>query len=154
MKNLILVCTLLISFTVSAQINYMEVTNNSTKKVRVIQEHKRIVIFLKDGTKVTGRYLIDNDQGIIVKDQEIPLEAIAIIKRQSITKKVIGVIFLSAGGITLLSTVGILVGSSEAEFAVAPAITAITLGGIGYGLTKLNSYEQEKYSYNIKKLAP
>lgn len=152
MKNLILILSLFLSITVSSQINYMEVTNNSTKKVRVIKEHKRVVVFLKDGTKVTGRYHIDNDQGIIVKDQEIPLEAIAILKRQSITKKVFGVIFLSAGGITLLSTVGILVGGSDAGFAVAPAITAITLGGIGYGLTKLNSYEQEKYSYNIKKL--
>ncbi|MDP5230171.1 MAG: hypothetical protein NWQ38_07245 [Cellulophaga sp.] len=154
MKKSILLLFLLLFFSAvsKAQITYLEVTNTTTQKVRVIKEHKRVVVFLKDGTKVTGKYHIENNQGITIKDQEIPFEAIAILKRQSITKKVIGVIFLSAGGITILSTLGIVVGGSDAEFVIAPALTGIIFGGVGYGITKLNSYPEKDFKYAVKYL--
>lgn len=132
MKNLLLLALCLsVSFIAVAQKRALEISNSETNKKVVIKENKRIKILTTDGRKLSGRFAIEDENTLLVRNQGIAFSDIAGIKRDPLLLSIFTSGFLIyAGAITMGvgTIIGIFVESSGFLLAIPGA--AMIYGGI------------------------
>jgi hypothetical protein len=68
-------------------------------KPHYILENKKIKIILKDGSKLKGTFEINSDSSILMSNQNLPFDAIAILKKPKKGLRIFGAILGSLTGI-------------------------------------------------------
>lgn len=82
MKKLsFLLLTFLLVNVVTAQNQAIKITNQTNNKEILIKENRRVKITTKAGEKISGRFAIENNETILIKNQRIALTDIETIKR-------------------------------------------------------------------------
>jgi hypothetical protein len=72
---------------------------NGESKPHYILENKKIKIVLKDGTKLKGSFEINSENSILIAEQNIPFDAIAILKKPQKGLRIFGAILGTITGI-------------------------------------------------------
>ena len=132
MKNLLLLALCLsVSFIAVAQKRALEISNSETNKQVIIKENKRIKILTIDGQKLSGRFAIENEDTLQIRNQSIPFSDIASIKRDPLLLSIFTSGFLIyAGAITV--GVGTIIGifAESSGFLLAIPGAAMIYAGI------------------------
>ena len=132
MKNLLLLALCLsVSFIAVAQKRALEISNSETNKQVIIKENKRIKILTIDGQKLSGRFAIENEDTLLIRNQSIPFSDITSIKRDPLLLSIFTSGFLIyAGAITV--GVGTIIGifAESSGFLLAIPGAAMIYAGI------------------------
>ena len=107
-----------------SQENAIKIMNQTSKKEVVIKENRRIKIKTKDGQKISGRFKIETNNFILIKNKRIDLRDIEEIKRNSLFLSIFtSGVFLYGG--TLLAgfsvVAGVFIDSSFLLFGIPAA---------------------------------
>ncbi len=132
MKKLsFLIFSLLFITLVSAQERAIKITNQTNNKEIVIKENKRVKIETKAGEKISGRFTIQDNETILIKNQSIALTDIETIKRNPFLVSLLTSGFLVyAGALTI--GIGAIIGllNNSAAFLLAIPGAAMVYAGI------------------------
>jgi len=137
-------CLNLILSQVYAQKQYIEITNLKNNRTKKIKEKKRITVFTAD-SKIRGALKILDNETILIKDTEIKIRDILMIKNKSIVGKLFAYVLLPA---STFSTLGILaITGASSSVLTAVGITGISL--IIVSILSRKKYKSERYKFNI-----
>lgn len=129
-KMTILIFSLLfINFTFSQE-SVIKITNQTSKKEKIIKENKRIKIKTTDGRKISGRFTVIDNNAILIKNEQILLTNIEEIKRNSLAISIFTTGFLVYGG-AVTAGLGVIIGAfadSTAFLLTIPAAGMIYTG--------------------------
>lgn len=132
MKKITLLCfSLLLVNLLFSQQQAIKITNQTSNKEITIKENKRIKIKTTNGEKISGRFKIDGNNSILIKDKRIEFSDIEEIKRNSLLLSIFtSSVLIYAGAITagFGALIGALVDSNAFWLAVPAA--AMIYGGI------------------------
>jgi hypothetical protein len=99
MKNLFLLIISAFFFNVViAQNNAIKITNLNTNKEKVFKENRKIKLKTSDGQKIKGRFIVENNNTIIIDDVRINLTDIEELKRNPLLTSILISGFLIYGG--------------------------------------------------------
>ncbi|BAO74350.1 hypothetical protein WPG_0120 [Winogradskyella sp. PG-2] len=127
-----------------AQKQYLEVVNLKTNRPKKIREKKRITVFTKD-SKVRGPLKILDHETILIKDTEVKIGDIVMVKNKSIVGKIFAYVLLP---MFTFSTLGILAITG----ASGSTISAIGITGLSLTIISILSrkkYKTERYKFKI-----
>ncbi len=136
-----------------AQKQALEISNSETNKQRVIKENKRIKIITANGQKLSGRFTIENDNTLLIRNQTIAFSDIASIKRDPLLLSIFTSGFLIyAGAITMGvgTIIGIFVESSGFLLAIPGA--AMIYAGIKSPNVLKNYKSDSNWSFKVIQL--
>lgn len=142
--SLLMLCLCFASPIVNAQKQYLEITNLKTNRTKKIKEKKRITVFTKD-SKIRGALKILDNETILIKDTEIKISDIVMIKSKSIFGKIFAYVLLPA---STLATVGILAVTG----ASSSVVNTVGLTGVSLMIVSIISrkkYKSERYKFTI-----
>ncbi|NNL16849.1 MAG: hypothetical protein HKO81_09455 [Flavobacteriaceae bacterium] len=131
---------------VIAQDQAIKITNQITKKEVVIKENKRIKIKTRNGEKISGRFMIENDNTISVNNHTINLIDIEEIKRNPFLISVLTSGLLIYGG-AITAGFGVIIGifvESTGFLLIIPAA-----GMIYAGIKSPNFHKKYKPGNNL-----
>ena len=151
MKNLLfLALCLSVSFIAVAQKRALEISNSETNKQVIIKENKRIKILTIDGQKLSGRFAIENEDTLQIRNQSIPFSDIASIKRDPLLLSIFTSGFLIyAGAITV--GVGTIIGifAESSGFLLAIPGAAMIYAGIKSPNVLKNYKSDSNWSFKV-----
>ena len=154
MKNLLfLALCLSVSFIAMAQKRALEISNSETNKQVIIKENKRIKILTIDGQKLSGRFAIENEDTLQIRNQSIPFSDIASIKRDPLLLSIFTSGFLIyAGAITV--GVGTIIGifAESSGFLLAIPGAAMIYAGIKSPNVLKNYKSDSNWSFKVIEL--
>ena len=151
MKNLLLLALCLsVSFIAVAQKRALEISNSETNKQVIIKENKRIKILTIDGQKLSGRFAIENEDTLLIRNQSIPFSDITSIKRDPLLLSIFTSGFLIyAGAITV--GVGTIIGifAESSGFLLAIPGAAMIYAGIKSPNVLKNYKSDSNWSFKV-----
>ena len=151
MKNLLfLALCLSVSFIAMAQKRALEISNSETNKQVIIKENKRIKILTIDGQKLSGRFAIENEDTLQIRNQSIPFSDITSIKRDPLLLSIFTSGFLIyAGAITV--GVGTIIGifAESSGFLLAIPGAAMIYAGIKSPNVLKNYKSDSNWSFKV-----
>lgn len=131
MKKILLILVSLFFFNqLIAQNQAIKITNTNTSKEKIIKENKRIKLKTFDGRKIKGRFMVENDNTIIVDNIKIELSDIDALKRNPLLTSIVTSGLLIYGGV-LTAGFGVIIGvwvDSTAFWLAIPAAGMIYTG--------------------------
>ncbi len=98
MKITLVFFSLIFANLLFAQEKAIKISSSTSEKEVIIKENKRIKIKTVDGQKISGRFHIDHNKAIVIKDQRIALSDIESLKRNPLFLSIFGSGFLIYGG--------------------------------------------------------
>ena len=98
MKITLVFFSLIFANLLFAQEQAIKISSPTSEKEVIIKENKRIKIKTVDGQKISGRFHIDNNKAIVIKDQRIAFSDIESLKRNPLFLSIFGSGFLIYGG--------------------------------------------------------
>ena len=98
MKITLVFFSLIFANLLFAQKQAIKISSPTSEKEVIIKENKRIKIKTVDGQKISGRFHIDNNKAIVIKDQRIAFSDIESLKRNPLFLSIFGSGFLIYGG--------------------------------------------------------
>ena len=142
---LCLFCFNLLISNVYAQKQYLEITNLKNNRTKKIKEKKKITIYTKDLKEVYGPLKILDSETILIKETEIKLSDVLMIKNKSILVKILAYIVLP---LTMIIALGI------SAIAGGDGSTLTNVGIIGFSTILATSqikkkYKTERYKFKI-----
>lgn len=154
MKKLILltICLALSSISI-AQKRALQISNSETNKQVIIKENKRIKIMTTDGQKLSGRFAIEGENSLLIRNQTIAFTDIASIKRNPLLLSIFtsGVlIYVGAITVGIGAIIGVFVESSGFLLAIPGA--AMIYGGIKSPNVLKNYSTTSKWSFQVIQL--
>ena len=155
MKYLLLLSFCLsLSLTTVAQKRALEISNSETNKQIIIKENKRIKILTTDGQKLSGRFAIEDENALLIRNQNIAFTDIASIKRDPLLLSIFTSGFLIyAGAITI--GVGTIIGifAESSGFLLAIPGAAMIYAGIKSPNVLKNYKSDSNWSFKIVELS-
>jgi hypothetical protein len=143
MKKLILLIGVLFFITESyAQDMVLKITNTSSNKEITIKENRRIKIKTVDGKKIKGRFKIEDENTLLIKEERIALADIETIKRNQLLLSFFTNGLLIYGG-ALVTGIGVIIGAL-----VQPSGFLLTIPGAAMIVTGILS---PNFNRNFKK---
>ncbi len=137
-------CFSLTMSNVYAQKQYLEITNLKNNRTKKIKENKKITVFTKD-LKVKGALKILDNETILIKDTEIKISDILMIRNKSILVKLLSIVVIPIGTLGTLLFVTLSSGSDS---------HSANIGIIGISALLLSTqlkkkYKSERYKFKI-----
>ena len=144
-KTTILFLSLFLVNLMAAQERARKISSPASEKKAIIKENKRIKIRTADGQRVSGRFSIEDNSAIIIKDQKIALSDIESIKRNPLFLSVFSSGFLIYGGMGAI--IGIFIESSGFLLAIPGA--AMIYAGIKSPNILKNYNAEDNWTYEL-----
>ncbi|MBC3846895.1 hypothetical protein H8K90_10935 [Winogradskyella echinorum] len=142
---LCLFCSNLLLSNVYAQKQYLEITNLKNNRTKKIKEKKKITVYTNDLKKVYGPLKILDNETILIKETEIKLSDVLMIKNKSILVKIFSYVVLP---VTMMLTIGILAVSGAGD-SVTANIGVIGISAILATSQIKKKYKTERYKFKI-----
>jgi hypothetical protein len=102
MKALLLVCLCFLSFNfLNAQERFLKIYNSDTGKEFRLNENKRVRVLTKYGSKISGKFYINDQESVIVRGTKVDLEDIIMIKQHPLAVTFITNTFTFGAGLFL-----------------------------------------------------
>jgi hypothetical protein len=149
-KTTILFLSLCLVNLIAAQERVIKISSPASEKKIIIKENKRIKIRTVDGQKISGRFSIEDNRVIAIKDQKIALSDIESIKRNPLLLSVFSSGFLIYGGalaVGMGAIIGIFIESSGFLLAIPGA--AMIYAGIKSPNILKNYKAEDSWSYEL-----
>jgi hypothetical protein len=145
--NFIFLLTLFSNFLMVAQQRGIILENKETHKTFFYPENRRIKVMTSDGSKLVGNYSIIDDKTIMIKEMNISIDSIVMIKSQSLSSAIVSFLFITAGS---LLTVGGVVAASTNIYAILLIAPGFVIGGTGLLIPSFgNSHKRKNWDYKV-----
>jgi hypothetical protein len=120
---------------------------NDSRSLTFLKENQRIKIKTIDGQRIAGKFTVVNDSTISIKNNIIPLDSIATIRKESTFSSILRRVSISIGAVLLASGIGLVAGGGIG------AIAAIGILPVGLPLfivpLTVNKHPTTKWKYQI-----
>ena len=137
-------CFSLLMSNVYAQKQYLEIVNLKNNRTKKIKEKKKITVFTKD-LKIRGALKILDNETILIKDVEIKINDIIMIKNKSIVGKIFSYVLLP---LITINTLGILaITGASSSVLTTLGLTGVTL--MATSILARKKYKTERYKFKI-----
>ena len=153
----LLICvTFCLSQSLNAQGKAIRISHPNLEKVLVLEALSRIRVITVDGKRISGKFTIDADNSLIIKDQRVPLDQIVKIKRNPLLNSIlVGGLLIYLGAATAVTgfTVGVLTAQPNLIWLALPG-AALVVAGVKYP-NFLKGYKlADGWKYEIIQQAP
>lgn len=138
---------LFISFFVQGQEKGITLINRKNEKTVFFPENKRIKIRTTENKNIIGKYSIVDDKTILIKNQEISIDSIVMIRSCTISSQVFSPLLLTTGSVfVIVGTAGLIAGGY--------GVIASPLIPFGLPLILIpilaNKHNNKKWAYKIE----
>lgn len=129
----------------------IKITNNTSDKEIVIKENKRIKIKTTDGKKISGRFQVEDENTILIKNERISFADIAEIKRNPLLVSILTsttLIYLGAVTVGIGAIIGVF-GESSGFLLAIPGAAMIYTGIKAPNFNRKFKNDGNKWSFEI-----
>jgi hypothetical protein len=148
MKRLLIIVFIFSCTLVEAQTRLLEITNNHTGKVRVIEENQRVKLRGTDRRKIVGKLSFADGETLVVDNVAINIDSLQSIKKQPKVLGTVKTVVLVTGLALVGSSIVVATGGNNVAFLLFAGGAGVTVtAGV---LESLNAnYTSRKWTYKI-----